>query len=151
MRPAGLDYAEMPDFQSGLPHAAVQWTRARQSLRIHRPWMEGSELSPLCSLLVGYVPANVCLSAPTEFLVALHIARMSAVMNYSPNVAAASEYFQTAIRTIFENAIDRRKQRKCRCMKLPRSTRASSGEISYLDHAISRCGYVYSRILFSPL
>jgi len=66
--------------------------------------MEGSELSPLRSL--GYVPANVCLSAPTESLVALHIARMSGLMNYSPNVAAAAEYFQTVIRGIFENAID---------------------------------------------
>lgn len=53
--------------------------------------MEGSELSPLFGLSLL---SNVRPSAPTEFLVALHVARMSAAMNYSPNVAAAAEYFQ---------------------------------------------------------
>lgn len=43
-RPA-IDYAETPDFQRGWPHAAM--VNTRQSLRIHGPRMEGSELSPL--------------------------------------------------------------------------------------------------------
>lgn len=69
-------------------------------LRIHGARTEGS--SKTVAALSGLFRKR----APTELLVALHT--YIAAINYSPNVAMdVAEYFQTVIRTIFENAIDR--------------------------------------------
>lgn len=123
------------------------WTRGSRYEFMGRGW----RVANCRRYSVAYAPANVCLSAPTEFLVALHIARMSAAINYSPNVATVSEHFQPVRRTIFENAIDQEASGECRCMEMPHGMQTSLGEISYLDHAISRCGRVYSRIVFRLL
>lgn len=72
-------------------------------LRIHGAQMEGSKLSPVS---VGYAPTNVCLSALTEFLVALHFARTSIAMNYSSSVVTVLEYIPAVSQTLFENTID---------------------------------------------
>lgn len=81
------------------------WTRGSRYEFMGRGW----RVANCRRYSVGYAPANVCLSAPTEFLVALHIARMSAAINYLPNVTATSEYFQPEY--IFENAIDQETSR----------------------------------------
>lgn len=92
-RVVSVVYADTPDFQ-GDCHMPRRWT-----LRIHGARMEGSKL-PLSGRLCSC--ERVRLSArQTEFLVALYFARMSIVMNYSPNVTAASEYFQAVYHGVY--------------------------------------------------
>lgn len=76
-----------------LPHAAIVDTHAAV---VTNSWAADGRVANCRRAIRSAVLPRTFAEARSRqrnFLVTLHIARMSAVINYSPNVAAASEYF----------------------------------------------------------